>query len=175
MRRVSSLFIVIWLALLTCTAWGQQSQSQRSFSVVGPHSVADVRAIENWCQRYTQAVEASDLGTYRAFWSEDVIWMPPDEPTIVGIDACMDHHRPFFEGLKQEETFSVKEIKFSPDFTVVRLDYVYRGVPRPHSDIKPVKEIGKAIFLMRRKPDGSWIATHCCWNLDEPRTPSTPE
>jgi len=95
--------------------------------------------------------------------------MPPGEPIIKGIDACMDHHRPAFDGLTQKEAFSLKEIKFGKDFTAIRLDYVYKGVPKPGSDVEPADEVGKAIFLMRKTSDGSWIATHCIWNLDSPQ------
>ena len=173
MKHLPNLLVVIWLVLPACIAWGQEAQSPRKCSVEGPHTEADVQAIEKWCKRYTDAVEAGDLDTYRTFWSEDVIWLPPGAPIIQGIDACMEHHRPAFEQLKQEETFSVQEIKFGDDFTVVRLDYVYNGTPKPNSGAKPAHEVGKAIFLMRREPDGSWIATHCMWNLDSHACRST--
>lgn len=35
-------------------------------------------------------------------------------------------------------------------------------------EAEPVEEDGKGIFMLRRKPDGSWVSTHCVWNFNTP-------
>ncbi len=131
-----------------------------------PDRQADVQTMQAWCDRYVVAVKAGDLDTYRTFWSEDVIWLPPGEPMIQGIENCMEHHRPAFEQLKQDESIWVREVKSCGVGAIVRVDYTYEGIPKPDSTLKPVREVGKGIFVMRRAAGGKWVATHCVWNLD---------
>ncbi|NQT35934.1 MAG: nuclear transport factor 2 family protein [Planctomycetes bacterium] len=131
-----------------------------------PDRQADVQTMQAWCDRYVEAAKAGDLDTYRTFWSKDVIWLPPGEPMIQGIEACMEHHRPAFEQLKQDESVRVREVTSCGASAIMRVDYTYEGIPKPDSTLKPVHEVGKGIFVMRRAAGGEWVATHCVWNLD---------
>ena len=35
-------------------------------------------------------------------------------------------------------------------------------------EAEPLEEDGKGIFILKRKPDGSWVSTHCVWNSNIP-------
>ena len=131
-----------------------------------PDRKADVQTMQAWCDRYVEAVKAGDLDTYRTFWSEDVIWLPPGEPMIQGIENCMEHHRPAFEQMKQNEDITVREVVPCGANAIVRVDYTYEGIPKPDSKLKRAHEVGKGIFIMRRTSGGKWVATHCVWNFD---------
>jgi ketosteroid isomerase-like protein len=54
-------------------------------------------------------------------------------------------------------------------FAYVRVNYKFQATPK--GDGEPVEEDGKGIFLLKRKPDGSWVSTHCVWNFNTPASP----
>ena len=89
----------LWTHLLTLTvmAAGAAVRGADESSPDGPESKpgrqADVQTMQAWCDRYVEAVKTGDLDAYRTFWSH-VIWLPPGEPLLQGIEACMEHHRP---------------------------------------------------------------------------------
>jgi uncharacterized protein (TIGR02246 family) len=128
----------------------------------------DVREFRAWLERYCATVTAGDFDAYRAFWTDDVVWLPPDAPERKGIAACMEYNRPLFEYYNSVETMSGEEIKVIGDFAFVRVNYTYEGTPKPDADVEPRKEDGKGVFLLRREADGSWVATHCVWNSNVP-------
>ena len=162
----------LWAHLLVLTVMAAGTASRGADESSGdrcerkPGRQADVQSMQALCDRYVAAVKAGDLDTYRTFWSEDVIWLPPGEPMIQGIDDCMEHHRPAFEQLKQDESIWVREVASCGANALVRVDYTYEGIPKPNSKLKRTHEVGKGLFIMRRQSGGEWVATHCVWNLD---------
>jgi uncharacterized protein (TIGR02246 family) len=167
--------LVIWLvplAFAACSQQPQQPQQPQPSQPIGegePNTQADVEAIRQWIDRYCATVTAGDFDGYRAFWSDDVVWLPPHAPVREGIEACMDHNRPNFEQYDLVETMSVEEIEVADRFAYVRVDYQFHATPK--ADAEPVEEDGKGVFILRRKPDGSWVSTHCVWNFNTPASP----
>ena len=158
--------VVIWLAPLAFAACHQQPQQSQQIAEEAPNTKADVEAIKEWIDRYCATVTAGDLDSYRTFWSEDVVWLPPNAPVRQGIEACMDHNRPFFEQYDLVETMSVEEVEVADRFAFARVNYTFKATPK--AEAEPVEEDGKGIFLLKRKPDGSWVSTHCVWNFNTP-------
>lgn len=134
----------------------------------GPKAEADVHRIKAWIERYCETVTAGDFDGYRAFWTEDVVWLPPNAPVRKGIEACMEHNRPLFEYYDSVETMTAEEVVIAGPIAFARVNYTYEGTPKPGIDVELLKEDGKGIFLFRRRPDGSWVATHCVWNSNIP-------
>ncbi len=163
-RRWANFLILTVMAAGTVSRGADGSSEDRCERQ--PDRQADVRTMQAWCDRYVEAVKAGDLDTYRTFWSEDVIWLPPGEPMIQGIEDCMEHHRPAFEQLKQDESIRVREVKSCGANAIVRVDYTYEGIPKPNSKLERTREVGKGFFIMRRQSGGEWVASHCVWNLD---------
>ncbi|MFH1266537.1 MAG: nuclear transport factor 2 family protein [Planctomycetota bacterium] len=163
---------VICLAPLALAVCSQQPQTPRQplspqqIGAEAPNAEADVEAIKQWVARYCATVIAGDFDGYRAFWTDDVVWLPPHAPVQQGIEACMDHNRPFFEQYDLVETMSVEEIEVADRFAFVRVNYTFKATPK--ADAEPVEEDGKGVFLLRRRPDGSWVSSHCVWNFNTP-------
>ncbi len=124
----------------------------------------DVQDIQAWLERYCTTVTAGDLAGYRAFWTEDVVWLPPNAPVRKGIADCMEHNRPLFEYYQSVETMSAEEIRVEGNMAFARVNYTYQGTPKPGTNVEPLKEDGKGMFILQRRPDGSWVSTHCVWN-----------
>lgn len=163
MKYLANLIVLIVLVPLALAAFGQQPQE---IAKNASNDEADVKGIKKWIDRYCATVTAGDFEAYRAFWTEDVLWLPPNGPVVKGIEACMEHNRPYFEQYNSVETMSVEEIEIADRFTFVRVNYTCRG--KPKADGEPFEEDGKGVFILKRKPDGSWVSTHCVWNSDIP-------
>lgn len=172
--------VVIWLVPLALAACSQQPQQpqrpqqpqpSQSAVEVGTNAQADVEALKEWIDRYCDTVTAGDLEGYRTFWTDDVVWMPPHGPTLEGIEACMGRNGPYFEQYDLVETMSVEEVEVADRFAYVRVNYQFHATPKADAD--PVEEDGKGVFILRRKPDGSWVSTHCVWNFNTPAPEET--
>jgi uncharacterized protein (TIGR02246 family) len=157
---------LVALMLLVPVAPAAFSQQPQQIAEKASDTKADVKAIKEWIKRYCATVTAGDLDAYRDFWTEDVVWLPPNGPTVKGIEACMEHNRPYFEDYESVETMSVEEIKIGNPVSFVHVNYTCQGKPKGEGE--PFKEDGKGIFLLKRKPDGSWVSTHCIWNSNIP-------
>lgn len=163
MKYLAALVVVIVLVPLGFAA---VSQPPQQIAEKAPNSEADIEAIKEWISRYCITVTAGDFEAYRAFWTEDVVWLPPHGPVRKGIEACMEHNRPYFEEYDSIEKMSVEEIEIADRFAFVRVNYTCQG--RPKAEGEPFEEDGKGIFILKRKPGGSWVSTHCVWNSNVP-------
>jgi uncharacterized protein (TIGR02246 family) len=163
MKHLTTLAVVILLLSLAFAAFSQPPQQ----SAEKPSNTeADVEAIKQWIRRYCATVTAGDFEAYRAFWTDDVVWLPPHGPTLQGIDVCMEHNRPYFEQYHSVEKMSVEEVEIADRFAFVRVNYTCQGTPKAEGE--PIDEDGKGIFILKRRPDGSWVSTHCVWNSNVP-------
>ncbi len=163
MKYLVNLVVLIAFLSLGFAAFGQQPQQ---IAQKASDTEADVQAIKKWIDRYCATVTAGDIEAYRTFWTEDVVWQPPNGPTVKGIEACMEHNRSYFEEYNSVETMSVEEIGIADRFTFVRVNYTCRGKPKAEGE--PFEEDGKGMFILKRKADGSWVSTHCVWNSNIP-------
>lgn len=163
MRRLATFVVVILLLSLAFAAFSPPPQP---IAEKASNTEADVEAIKEWIRRYCATVTAGDFEGYRAFWTEDVVWLPPHGPTLRGIEVCMERNRPYFEQYHSVEKMSVEEVEIGDPFAFVRVNYTCHG--RPKAEGEPFEEDGKGIFILKRKPDGSWVSTHCVWNSNVP-------
>jgi ketosteroid isomerase-like protein len=131
-----------------------------------PNAEADEAVLKSWFERYCAIVGACDFDAYRTLWTEDVIFMPPNGPRRQGIDDCVAVNQFYFEEYHSVEKHFVEEIEVADRFAYVRVEYTYEGTSKTGG--APLFEDGKALFILKRAPDGSWLATHMMWNSDLP-------
>ena len=86
MKCLATLIVLTLLVPLAFAAFSQQPQQ---IAEKPPNTEADVAAIKRWIDRYCATVTAGDFDAYRAFWTEDVVWLPPHGPVQKGIEACI--------------------------------------------------------------------------------------
>ena len=164
--RYLTVFLV--LLLLAAGIWAWNSGLHEPAAQAASDAESDVQAIRAWLDRYCATVTAGDLEGYRDFWTDDCIWLPPNTPVRQGIEACIEHNRPLFEYYTAVETMTADEIQVAGPFAFARVHYTYEGTPKPGFDVEPLKEDGKGMFILRRRPDGFWVSTHCVWNSNLP-------
>ena len=93
--------------------------------------------------------------------------MPPGAPVVEGREAILEYARPFFEGYTIDQRYEVEEIKIADGFAFARINSTERYTPKLGAG-EPLDLSLKAIFILQRQPDGSWVSTHCVWNNNAP-------
>jgi len=119
----------------------------------------DVSAIHGMIEPWTQACLNSDWDALLGMCNEDIVFMPPGEPSVSG-----DAVRPWLDGLV------ILSMKWSIDQIVVSGDMAYlRGPVEEVLEIDGREERfnGKYSDLMRRGEDGIWRFSVIMWNSDE--------
>jgi ketosteroid isomerase-like protein len=119
----------------------------------------DASAIEGLIEPWTQACLAADWDALLGMCNDDIVFMPPGEPSVSG-----DAVRPWLEGIV------IRQMTWSIDHIEVKGDLAYlRGPVDQLLEIDGQEErfSGKYSDLMRRGEDGIWRFSVIMWNSDE--------
>ena len=126
-----------------------------------PSKNDDEAAIKKWFDKYLNSVVEGDVDTYLASWSDDVVFLPPNQRALKGKDSLME----IAMGIKRnavEPSVREQEIRVSGDLAFARNLVSERFTPRDGS--RPYVAEFNSVFIFRRQADGSWIGSHCIWN-----------
>jgi uncharacterized protein (TIGR02246 family) len=126
----------------------------------------DKEAINAWYERYVANNNAGDFDSFGTFWTEDIVWLPPDAPVVIGKEAILDYARPFFELYSIHQEITVEEITVSGKIAFVR--HIATEKYSPKEEGESIESNGKGIFIFQRQNDGTWICTHAIWNSNNP-------
>ena len=85
---MKKLLMIIPLVILLCFAFGCQ-QGEEVAEEVGVKALSDedVAAIKASTEAYMQAVRSEDSAALAALYTEDAVWMPPNQPMVRGREA----------------------------------------------------------------------------------------
>lgn len=117
-------------------------------------------------EAYVSAINANDLESLLAMLTEDVVFLSPHEPVMVGKAAV----RPWAEAYLK--AFAIRWEKVSLEF-VVSGDwaferYSYRSTDTPKGGGAAVEDTGKGLVIYHHDPDGKWRVARDAWNTDLP-------
>lgn len=163
---------VIPLVLLLCFTFNCQKAEE-----VAEEPVVDVEiakeAINGWYERYVANNNAGDFDRFGTFFTEDIIWLPPDAPVVIGKEAILDYARPFFELYSIHQEITVEEITVSGKVAFGRSSNSEEYSPKGEGE--SIKTDNKAIYIFQHQNDGTWICSHAIWNSNVPPAPQTKE
>ena len=163
-------FMILPLVLVLCFTFScQQGEEVAEEPVVDVE--ADIEAIRNWVNLSYAAADSGDFEGYISFWAEGVIWMPPNAPIIQGISAATEMLQPYFEQVTIHHKISIEEIKVADDFAFTRFNTEEKYTLKT-GEGESVESNFKAIILLQRMADGTWLGTHCIWNSNDPHPTS---
>jgi uncharacterized protein (TIGR02246 family) len=163
MKILSTAFSMLAvLALAACAPVAEEPATQET----GPSVEADVAAIEQALRGDEAAVAAGDLEAWLSLFAEDIVLMPPNEPTVAGKDAVRAENLPLFEGFDMRETLSAEEIEVAGDWAFAVTTFSFEATPKEGGET--TTETGRIMWIMRRQPDGGWRAARVIWNSDSP-------
>jgi ketosteroid isomerase-like protein len=101
---------------------------------------------------------ARDWDGFASFFTEDAVWMPPDQPPLIGKDAWWSW---IGEGWEQS---TIEQLNSSHEEIVISGDWAYER--HNETQIGPGRQMNfKGIFIMHRQVGGSWKIARYCFNL----------
>jgi len=153
MLRVVALVTCTWLISLPSEAQTGKGLSQ-----------TDVRKIDEATQTAMKAALAKDFATWAALFLDDAVINPPNEPAVKGreaIRAWLERFPPLTEFKLNNEHVEGRE-----DLAYVLGTYTMTMVPLGAPG--PVKDSGKYVTVLRRQPDGRWLAAVDMFSSDLP-------
>ncbi|MFL5638555.1 MAG: YybH family protein [Gemmatimonadaceae bacterium] len=149
-QRTLGFFAVVGLAFVACT------------KTPAPVANADRDTIRLMVDNFTKAVAAGDFATAASYYAEDGMILPPNAPTIEGRAAVQSFLTSFpkITGFTQR----VVELETNGDLGYARLTYQLSTTP-PGAKA-PLNDTGKAIIILRKQINGTWLTTRAILNSD---------
>lgn len=127
---------------------------------------ADVEAIRAVLLAELDAARAGDTEAFTAVFTDDVIVVPPNAPSIAG-DAVPGWVDGFMGAFTVDvEPYFDDEIVVSGDIAYHAYGFQWTVTPKEGGD--GVTERGRGIHILRRGADGSWKIAHDVWVPDAP-------
>jgi len=164
----SSLFrtTIQLLAIITlCLTFSCQNR-EKSGEEIGVKTISDedVAAIKAIGPALDQAALSGDYIAISGLFTEDVMLMGPNSPTIQGRSALMK--------LLESSSMTITEhkVKFVEVVGYGNLAYAICTWKETFAfeGEEPIKEEGKILGIFRKQPNGSWLIAKWSWNSDLP-------
>jgi len=155
MRR--GVLIVMIAGLCGACSAGSQAAATAAGDDRGAHQVHEA---------YVTAINSNNLDTLLGVLTEDVVFLAPQEPVMVGKAAV----RPWLEGyLKAFKTHwdkPVQEFVVNGEWAFER--YSYKSTDAPAGGGAVVEDTGWGLVIYHRDTDGKWRVARDAWGTDHP-------
>jgi ketosteroid isomerase-like protein len=174
---MKKLLMIIPLVILLCFTFGcQQGEevTEEAGVKVGALTDEDVAAIKASTEAYVQAMRSKDWAALAALYTEvaalyteDAVWMPPNQPIIRGraaIQAWNEAYPPV-----TEFNLTIEEIDGFGNLAYVR--GASSTTMEPEGAPEPIRSTGKYIEIRRKQQDGSWLISIDIFNSALPLPP----
>jgi ketosteroid isomerase-like protein len=162
---MKKLFFVIPLICLLCLTFScQKGEEVAEEPGVKPLSDEDMTAINGTFQGFIQACLDGNWDLAVSYFTEDGLRMPLNAPIEQGREAFRAH----FDVVEKitEWTIHSSDIDGECGIAYVRYSYTVTGVLKGMSE--PVTYTGKALGILQKQEDGSWLFIMDIWNSDAP-------
>ena len=124
----------------------------------------DIDAIKQMMQDWTSNMVSGDWATWKTYWAEDGVLMPPDQPNIVGHAALLDYISTNF-GTIGGFNFTDWTFDGTSDLAVVTNTIeIYTDADQSSSPATSAKQM----LLLRKHPDGCWRTHKVIFNAGGP-------
>ena len=167
---MKKLLMIIPLVILLCFTFGcQQGEevAEEAVAEVGALTDEDVAAIKASTEAYVQAMRSKDWAALAALYTEDAVWMPPNQPMVRGraaIQAWNEAYPPV-----TEFNLTIEEIDGFGNLAYVR--GASSTTMEPEGAPEPIRSTGKYIEIRRKQQDGSWLISIDIFNSALPLPP----
>ena len=172
--KTKLIVIVTGLVAGSILLWTQAGSAEKKAAAPDVRSsdtlaAADIAAIRGLARVYVANVLARDWPKWSASYTEDAIFLVPNEPALVGRKSM----EAWAATLVPLKTFTTELLEFHGrgEFAFVRGRYSLVAAPPNQPE---AREAGKFLELWRRQPDGGWRMYRDAFNSDEPAPDATP-
>lgn len=131
---------------------------------------ADVNAVHDLFRRLDDTATAGDCGEWVPLITDDVLWMVPNQATLVGKDAVRTRLLSLCEQLDMEHISNVQEVEVAREWAFARGIFTFRLTAKAGG--ATTEETGKFISIFERQVDHSWKISHLIWNNEKPPSQS---
>jgi len=132
-----------------------------------PISESDAAHAEAAHHAYTDVINANDLEAFLAMTTEDVVFLPPHGPRIVGQQSLREWATPYLEAYTVNWDKRVLEFTMlSPNHAFEQYSYVENDTAKDGSHT--LEDTGKGVILWERGDDNVWRVARDIWCTDLP-------
>jgi len=149
--------IVSLIILTTCS----QESKQSSYS-----NEADVKAVEHLIAEFDRCAREGDLETFLSYSMDDVVFLAPNEPAIVGKDVMRPWYENFYATFNIDMKHEHIETHSFDDVVIHRGDCT--GTITPKVGGEPIHFNNKYLYVLRRQTDGSLKVWRAAFNSNTP-------
>jgi ketosteroid isomerase-like protein len=117
-------------------------------------------------EAYVTAINSNDVDTLLADLTDDVVYLSPHEPALVGKAAVRRWLEAYFGAYTAHWEKTTLEFIVAGDWGIER--YSYRSTDTPRAGGAPITDAGKGINIYHRDADGRWRVARDAWSTDLP-------
>ena len=159
--RHSFLVSLVLLSVLACAAPAPEGASEADLQQA---MMTDLEAIAARRSDFETALNDANIDALSQMVTDDLVAMPPNEPTITGLEANQAWWRQFFDVDSSHTSFFPGELQVAGDWAFDR--FTWTGDMTPTGGGETVHEEGKSIWIWQRQSDGTWKLALEIWNSD---------
>lgn len=115
---------------------------------------------------YVQAINSNDLDTLLDVLTEDVVFMAPNTPVMVGKDAARPWLAGYLEAYETHWDKPVQEFLVLGTWAIER--YSYTSTDKPKGGGEPIVGTGWGMVVYHQDADGAWRVARDSWGSDQP-------
>lgn len=115
-------------------------------------------------EAYTAAINSNNLQSLMAMFTDDIVFLSPNEPTVAGKPAVRAWCAAYLKAFKIHWDKTVSEFIVAGDWAFER--YAYKQSDRAIEGGALVTDTGKGLIIYHRDSDAKWRVARDVWNSD---------
>ena len=115
---------------------------------------------------FVTALNDANIDALSRMVTGDLVAMPPNEPTISGLEANQAWWQQMFDAGSLHVSFFPEELQVTGDWAFDRFTWTIDITPTGGGET--VREEGKSLWIWQRQSDGTWKLAREIWNSDNP-------
>jgi len=123
-------------------------------------------AVEKLRAKEVAALNDSDVDGVLALCTEDVVYMPTDQPAVSGQAAVRDWLNGYFSATSVSLSYTSEQVTVSGNLAVEPWTALLTVIPTDGSE--RLTNRLKGVYVYHRDPQGDWKIARAIWNLDKP-------
>jgi uncharacterized protein (TIGR02246 family) len=150
------------LAMFAC-CWENNAMETTPMS----GSAAERKAIKNTMSSYEAALNASSTEAAMALYTEDAVFMVPNNPSALGKDAVRQAYDAVFKAITLKVKFTIAElVVMAPQWAFVRTNSA--GTQRINATGATSAEANQELFILKKGDDGKWRIARYAFSTTNP-------
>ncbi len=150
----TSAFLLVCTALFSCAPERERARTTE----------ADMVAVARLMVTLDRLAGDADLEGFLTLVPDDAVYMPPDEPALVGKRAIGEWYRALYDRFELEITHEPLEVDAAGDYIIHRGNA--RGTMTPKDGGEPIPFDNKYLMVLKKQPDGSLSIWRAIFNAN---------